>query len=322
MDWTPILNWLTEHGGRILLIIALSLALYYLLRHFVPIMVKKTVSRTMRGWPKTAIKKRADTLSAIFVDTGIVGVAVVAIFTILAEVGVNVAPALAGLGIAGIAIGFGAQSLIKDIFNGILILLENQYEVGDVVQIAGVAGLVEEVSLRRTVLRDLDGIVHSVPNGQIGVASNYAKEWSRVNMNISVGYGENLSHVIAVINKVGKEMAEDPHWGPLILKAPQVLRVDAFEDSGIAIKILGDTKPLSQWDVMGELRLRLKEAFDKEGIEIPWPHTKVFFGNAPFKTSVNALVEKESLTQPGAEPQDKRKTHRKLPPVAISQQED
>jgi len=100
-------------------------------------------------------------------------------------------------------------------------------------------------------------------------------------MNVSVAYGEDLSHVIEVINKVGKEITADPRWQPLILKAPQVLRVDAFEDSGIAIKIVGETKPLSQWDVMGELRLRLKKAFDSEGIEIPWPHTKVFFGNSP-----------------------------------------
>ncbi len=287
MDWTPTLNWLLEHGSRILLIVALSLALYYLLRHFVPIMVKRTVSHTMRRRPKTAIKKRTDTLSTVFINTGIVGIVVVAIFTIVAELGVNVAPALAGLGIAGIAVGFGAQSLVKDIFNGLLILLENQYGVGDVVRIAGIAGLVEDVTLRRTVLRDLDGIVHSIPNSEVGVASNYTKEWSRVNMNISVGYGEDLSRVISVINNVGKAMAGDPKWAPLILKAPEVLRVDDFGDSGIAIKILGDTKPLSQWDVMGELRLRLKEAFDKEGIEIPWPHTKVYFGNSLQTAGIN-----------------------------------
>ena len=312
MNWTPILNWLMEHGGRILLVVVLALVLYYLLRHFVPIMVKRTVSRTMKGKPKTDIKKRADTLSTVFVDTGIIAIAVVAIFTILAEVGVNVTPALAGLGVAGVAIGFGAQSLIKDIFNGLLILLENQYGVGDWVQVAGIIGLVEDVTLRRTVLRDLDGIVHSVPNGEIGVASNYTKEWSRVNMNISVGYGEDLSHVIAVINKVGEEMAKDPKWGPLILKAPQVLRVDALEDSGIAIKILGETKPICNWDIMGELRLRLKEVFDKEGIEIPWPHTKVFFGNTPLENSINKLVDKRSLAASGAESRDRRKKPRRL----------
>ncbi len=266
MVWTPVINWLSEHGLRILLIITISVALYYFLRHFIPIVVKRTVTGTMVGKPKSAIKKRTDTLSNIFIQTGMVFVGVVAIFTIVAELGINIAPALAGLGIAGIAIGFGAQSLVKDIFNGLLILLENQYGIGDVVKIAGIAGLVEDVSLRQTVLRDLDGIVHSIPNGEIGVASNYTKEWSRVNMNISVGYGEDLDQVIEVINRVGKEMTADLDWAPRILKAPEVLRVDEFGDSGIAIKILGETKPLAQWDVMGELRLRLKKAFDEEGL--------------------------------------------------------
>jgi small-conductance mechanosensitive channel len=280
LDWAPIVGWLSQHGGRILLVVILSVTLYYVLRHFVPIMIRRTVSHQMRGRPKTDIKKRVKTLSSVLINTGTTIIAIVAIFTILAEAGVNITPALAGLGIAGVAIGFGAQSLVKDIFNGLLILLENQYGVGDVVQVAGVVGLVEEVSLRRTVLRDLDGIVHSVPNSEVKVASNFTKEWSRVNMNISVGYGEDLNHVIEVINRVGEEITEDRHWSQFILKAPQVLRVDAFEDSGIAIKICGDTKPLSQWDVMGELRLRLKKAFDEAGIEIPWPHIKVYFANS------------------------------------------
>jgi small conductance mechanosensitive channel len=313
MDWTPVINWLLEHGLRILLIIAISVAAYYLLRHFVPIVVKRTVMGTMVGKSKTAIKKRTDTLSNVFIQTGMVFVGVVAIFTIVAELGINIAPALAGLGVAGIAVGFGAQSLVKDIFNGILILLENQYGIGDVVKIAGITGLVEDVTLRRTVLRDLDGIVHSIPNSEIGVASNYTKEWSRVNMNISVGYGEDLDHVIEVINRVGKDLAEDPDWAPQISKAPEVLRVDEFGDSGIAIKILGETKPLAQWDVMGELRLRLKKVFDKEGIEIPWPHIKLFFGNTP-EISIKRLAGQETPEASSDQQPSERKRHRKLPP--------
>jgi small-conductance mechanosensitive channel len=313
MDWTPVVNWLLEHGTRILLIIAISVTLYYLLRHFVPIMVKRTVSRTMAGKSKTAIKKRTDTLSSVFIETGMVLVGIIGIFMIISELGINIAPALAGLGIAGIAVGFGAQSLVKDVFNGTLILLENQYGIGDVVQIAGISGLVEDITLRRTVLRDLDGIVHSIPNSEIGVASNYTKEWSRVNMNISVGYGEDLDHVIEVINRVGKEMAKDPDWAPRILKAPEVLRVDDFGDSGIAIKILGDTKPLAQWDVMGELRLRLKKVFDKEGIEIPWTTIKLFFGQAP-EINIKRIVSQEiPPASPDAHPRE-RKKQRKLPP--------
>jgi small conductance mechanosensitive channel len=235
----------------------------------------------MKGEPETEIKKRCDTLSSVFVNTGIVIIAIIAIFTILPEFGVNIAAMLAGLGIVGIAVGFGAQGLIRDVFSGIFILLEDQYRIGDVVNVAGIGGLVEEINLRRTVLRDLDGIVHSIPNGEIKVASNFTKGYSRVNLNISVAYGEDLDYVIEVINRVCKEMAEDPKWSTDFVSMPQVLRVDKLGDSGIDIKILGDTKPIRQWDIMGELRLRLKRTFDEEGIEIPWPHTKVYFGNSP-----------------------------------------
>jgi small conductance mechanosensitive channel len=205
----------------------------------------------------------------------------VVFFMMLSEIGLNISPIIAGVGVIGIAIGFGAQSLVKDLIAGLFIIMENQYRKGDVVKIADTSGLVEEINLRRTLLRDLDGIVHSVPNGEIRVASNYTKGWSRVNMNISVSYDTDLTRAIEVINRVGKELAEDPDWMGAILTPPRALRVDNLGDSGIDIKILGETKPIRQWDVMGELRLRLKNAFDKEGIEIPYPHTKVYFGNAP-----------------------------------------
>jgi small-conductance mechanosensitive channel len=281
MDWTPVLEWLNAHGWRILLIIVIAAAIYFALRHFIPPFIRRAVRSSMKRKPKTAIEKRTKTLSAVFIDIGMVLIIIVAIFTILSELEINIAPALAGLGIAGLAVGFGAQSLVKDYFNGVLILIENQYGVGDVVTLAGITGTVEQVNLRRTVLRDLDGIVHTIPNGEIGVASNYTKEWSRINLNISVGYGENLYEVINVINRVGKEMAEDPQWASKILSPPQVLRIDSLGDSGIDIKILGETKSMEQWAAMGELRLRLKKVFYEEGIEIPWPHTKVYFGNMP-----------------------------------------
>jgi small-conductance mechanosensitive channel len=198
---------------------------------------------------------------------------------ILDEVGVAVAPVLAGFGIAGVAIGFGAQYLIRDLIAGIFIILENQYRVGDVVRVADIGGLVEEITLRKTVLRDLDGICHHVPNGEIKTASNFTRHFARVNLNVSVGYGTDLDHAISVIDRVGKELATDEKWRDVIKSPPKALRVDNLGDSGIDIKILGDVKPMEQWAVMGELRLRLKKAFDAEGIEIPWPHTKVYFGN-------------------------------------------
>ncbi len=277
-----MIEWLKLHGGRILLIIVIAALVYIILERIIPRFINRTVSLKMEGKPTVEIKKRSRTISNVIRGTLGLGLGVVALFTILAEVGVNIAPALASLGIFGLALSFGAQSLIKDLINGLFILVENQYGVGDVVKVGAIAGLVEDVNLRRTVLRDLDGVVHYIPNSEISIASNFTKEFSRVNLNIAVGYGEDLDHVIEVINRVCVEMAGEKEWKDKIIKTPQVLRVDKLADSGIEIKILGDTMPIAQWDIMGELRKRIKREFDKEGIEIPWPHMKVYFGDDTF----------------------------------------
>jgi len=235
----------------------------------------------MKGESKEGIKKRTDTLNSVLMGAVKIIIAIVVVFMILDEVDVPIGPALAGLGVAGIAVGFGAQYLIRDLIAGFFVILENQYRVGDVARVADIIGVVEAINLRKTVLRDLDGIVHHVPNGEIRVASNYTRHFSRVNLNIPVAYDTNLDHAINVLNRVGKELAADEDWRPVIKSAPQVLRVDNLGDSGIDIKVLGDVKPLQQWAVTGELRKRIKKAFDDEGIEIPWPHTKVYFGNSP-----------------------------------------
>jgi small conductance mechanosensitive channel len=284
------IGWLEESGIRILVIVVIAVALYFVLRHLIPMLIKKTVTQRMKGEFEEEIKQRSDTLSSLLTKICLGIIAILALVTILPEFGINITAMLAGLGIIGIAIGFGAQTLIKDYLSGIFILLEDQYDVGDVVRVAGIAGLVEEVGLRRTVLRDLDGIVHSISNGEVNTASNFTKGYSRVNLNISVAYGEDLDRVIKVINRVCKEMAGDPEWNADFITTPQVLRVDNLGDSGIDIKILGDTKPIRQWAVTGELRLRLKRTFDAEGIEIPWPHTKVYFGDV--------IPEMEKAQQP------------------------
>ena len=279
MDWQDITSWLTEHGILILFILLFSYIAFRLVKTTIPRLVQRTVRARSKGrHAKEEQARRSQTLSG-FITTAIgITIAAAAIFMVLSEVGIDITPLLAGAGVIGIAVGFGAQSLIKDFLSGLFIILEDQYSKGDVVRIAGIAGLVEDVNLRRTVLRDLDGIVHSIPNGQITTASNFTRNWSRVNLNIAVAYGEDLDKVMAVIDRVGQELAEDKYFGKLIRKAPQVLRVDNLGDSGIEIKILGETKPIKQWEVTGELRKRLKKAFDEEGIEIPWPHLKLYFG--------------------------------------------
>ena len=282
-----MLDWFMETGIRIAVIIVVALILFVILRFTLPLIVKRFVSRRMASDIEAEIKKRTDTLSSILINIVGIIIAIIAILTILPEFGVNITTLIAGLGVGGLAIAFAAQNLVRDFITGFFILLEDQYRVGDVVAVAGIAGLVEEIALRRTTLRDLDGVVHSVPNGKVEISSNMTKKFSRVNLDISVGYGENLDRVIEVINAVCHEIAEDPKWKPDLITTPAVVRVNNLGDSGIDIKIMGDTKPSRQWDVMGELRLRIKKTFDNQGIEIPWPHTKVYFGNTPATTNNN-----------------------------------
>ena len=220
-------------------------------------------------------QKRRDTLASLGVRTVGAIILVLSGCTILSEVGIDIAPVLAGLGVAGIAVGLGAQTLVKDLLSGVFIVMENQYGTGDVVRIAGVAGMVEEITLRRTVLRDLDGIVHSVPNGEIAVASNFTRGYSRVNLDVEVAYREDLDRVREVLDRIGAELAKDPDWSARILEAPKVLRVDSLGESGITLKGLATTVPIEQWNVAGELRRRIKRTFDDEGIEIPFPHRVV-----------------------------------------------
>ncbi|OGZ32674.1 MAG: potassium transporter KefA [Candidatus Niyogibacteria bacterium RIFCSPLOWO2_12_FULL_41_13] len=262
--------WLLNHGAKIAAIIIAS----YLIRKFARIFVERIVRKIIVSdhfLTKEAEKKREDTLIGIISGSISIVVLLMAALMILQELGIAIGPLLAAAGIAGLAFGFGGQYLIRDVISGLFIILENQYRVGDVVCFDGTCGLVEDISLRMTSLRDLDGTVHHVPHGEIKKVSNLSKHYARVNLNIGISYSSNLEHVISVVNEVGRELAEDAEWKEHILKPPQFLRVDDFADSAIIIKILGETKPLKQWDVAGELRKRLKIAFDKEGIEIPFP---------------------------------------------------
>lgn len=221
------------------------------------------------------IEKRRETLASIGGRTAGAVVLVLGSFTILSTLGIDIAPVLTGLGVAGIAVGLGAQALVRDVLGGIFIVMENHFGKGDVVRLAGVAGMVEDITLRRTVLRDLDGIVHSIPNGEIAVASNFTRGYSRVNLDITVAYKEDIDRVREVIDRVGAALAEDPEWSPRITEAPKVLRVDSLGESGVTLKVLATTRPLEQWDVASELRRRIKNMFDEEGIEIPFPHRVV-----------------------------------------------
>jgi len=222
-----------------------------------------------------AERQREDTLIRIFNGAKGIVILVIAVLTILKEAGLDIGPMLAGAGIVGLAVGFGGQYMIRDIISGLFIILENQYRIGDVITINDKGGVVEDISLRKTTLRDINGTVHHIPHGEIKIVSNQSKDFARVNIDIGIAYNSNLEKVIRVVNQTGEELARDPYFKELIINPPKFLRINEFADSAIIIKILGDTKPLKQWEVAGELRKRLKTAFDREGIEIPFPQRVV-----------------------------------------------
>ncbi len=277
-----VTGWLFEHGILILIIILVSYLTYVITRAVIPRIIDRFITVRGKGHrAKEELAKRSQALSStITYAIGIILI-VVTLFMVLSEVGIDIAPLLAGAGVAGIAIALGAQSLIKDLISGFFIMVEDQYGVGDVIRVAEVTGIVEGLNLRKTLLRNLDGILHTVPNGEIRLTSNFTRVWSRAHLNISVAYKEDLDRVMSLIRKIWEGMAEDPNWKlSLISKTPWLLRVNEFGDSGIIIKVVGDTQPVKQWDVMGELRRRIKRVFDEEGIEIPWPHVKLYLGES------------------------------------------
>jgi small-conductance mechanosensitive channel len=263
-------EWLSAHGVAILIILAVALLIHAFGGAFVGRLIRRAAALRHHR-PSDADLKREDTLIRIIRGTLRIAVWVMAALMILDESGVAIGPLLAAAGIAGLAFGFGGQYLIRDVISGLFIIVENQYRVGDVVCFDGTCGLAENVSLRMTTLRDLDGTVHHVPHGAIQRVSNLTKGYARVNLNVGIAYESDLEEVERVVNEVGKALAADPEWKDAVVSPPRFLRVDDFADSAIVIKILGDTKPIKQWDVAGELRKRLKIAFDKHGIVIPYP---------------------------------------------------
>jgi small conductance mechanosensitive channel len=194
----------------------------------------------------------------------------------LGELGFNLGPLIAGAGVVGVALGFGAQSLVKDFLSGIFMLIEDQFGVGDVIDVGEASGTVESVSLRTTRLRDVEGVVWHFPNGEIRRVGNKSQEWSRALLDVPVPYETNLKDAEALIQRVADEMAADREWSSLILRPPEVWGVERFDADSVAIRTVITTTPSEQWKVSRELRHRLKAAFDANGLEIPYPQRTVW----------------------------------------------
>lgn len=267
------LPWITSHGIKIIIILILAYVLHKVSKKAISKIIKKVIIE--KGNNKESEEKREKTLESIFHNALHIIIIVITILMVLQELGVNIGPLIAGAGIIGLAFGFGGQYLIKDIITGLFIILENQYRVGDIVEISGLSGIVERISLRITTLRDANGVVHSIPHGEIKTVSNMSKGISKVNIDLGVGYETNINEAEKIINEVGQNLIKDEKWSNSIKEAPKFLRVQELGDSAITLRITGTTKPGKQFQVAGELRKRLKEACDQNNINIPYPQIEI-----------------------------------------------
>jgi len=269
-------SWLTTSGIKIIGIL-------------IGLVILSQMSRWIAKWMEKFVyekdplqaseaKKRAHTLGNILRHAFLIIITFVAVLMILGELGIQLGPLLATAGIGALAIGFGAQGLVKDLISGFFIILENQYRIGDVIEVAGVSGLVESVSLRKTVLRDLQGKVHTIPNGEIKVVSNFSKEWSRSVLDLGISYRDDIDQIVDLLIRIGKEMESEEPYKSAILEPLQVLGVEKFDESQMVIRMMVKTVPLKQWDVGRELRRRIKIRFDEKGIQLPFSHRALIWG--------------------------------------------
>lgn len=238
--------------------------------------------------------KRAETLVRLLRQAIIIVIWVMALLIVLNELGVAVAPILASAGVVGLAVGFGAQNLVRDVISGFFMILENQVRIGDVAVVNGTGGLVEQINFRTLVLRDLSGVVHIFPNGTITTLANLTKQWSAYVFDIGVAYKEDTDRVVEILKQVGAELRADEHFGPLMVDDVEVFGVDAFADSAVMIKGRLRTLPIKQWEVGRQFLRRVKQAFDREGVEIPFPHRSLYFGEAS-KPVLAQLVEEAGM---------------------------
>ncbi len=266
-------QWLLVQGVHIAIILVLTLVALKAARHLSELVVYPAkIGRDQE------FQKRIKTLGSVVRYLLVVAILAVASVMVLKEIGIEVGPVLAAAGIVGLAVGFGAQALVQDVISGFFILLEDQIRVGDVVQIGDKGGLVERITLRMVVLRDLAGNVHYIRNGQIQVLTNMTKEFSFAVFDIGVAYREDIDEVVAVVREADEELRRDPQFKDDILEPIEILGLDKFSESAVIIKARTKTKPIRQWAVGRAFNRILKRKFDERGISIPYPHRTIHVG--------------------------------------------
>lgn len=284
-------EWLLTNGVSILVIIVVTLVLLKV----VGLLCRRIAKIMERKHADVEYQKRAGTLTGLIRWILRVGILAVALMMILEQFGLPIGPALTAAGVAGVAIGFGAQNLVQDFLSGFFLLLENQIRVGDVVVINGEGGLVEQITLRMIVLRNLAGNVIFIRNGKIDMVTNMTKDYSRYVFDVGVAYREDVDEVIGVLKAIDEEMRRDPEYKDDILAPLEVLGLDSFGDSAIVIKARTMTKPIQQWRIGREFNRRMKKKFDELNIEIPFPHQTVYFGKDKKGNSPPLNIEMENL---------------------------
>lgn len=289
-----VLQWLLDHGVKILVILIGMLALRTIISATTQRIVNMMVQRGMRGTTEERTD-RANTLAGVFHNAGTMTIMTGGILMICEEVGIAVAPLLGGAAVLGLAVAFGAQNLIRDYFYGFVILLENQYKLNDVLKIGDISGQVERITLRMTVLRDIEGRVHFIPNGKIDSVTNMTHGWSRALVDVAVAHKEDPDRVMEILLELAAELRRDEKFGPLITDDAEMLGVDNFTDSGMTIRFFVKTRPLKQWAVRRELLRRIKRKFNALGVEIPIPHRRVYHHpmGAPLALSDEDVVDAE-----------------------------
>jgi small-conductance mechanosensitive channel len=265
---------------KVVIILAIAIALNIIQKKMILRVIVVGIPK-IRAESQDQLAARSETMASVLRKVTAVIIWIIAFVMVLGVIEVNISPLLATLGVASLGLGFAVQNIIRDYLQGFFIVMEDWYRIGDWVTIAGMEGDVEKVTPRRTVLREINGTMHVIPNSQIQFASNHTRDWARINLYVTVAYKEDISHVYQVINGVCQELKDDPDFGTNLTTTPSAMRVSDLGDHGVDICIRGDTKPGEQWGLTGELRKRIKNRFDQEGIEIPWPHTKIYFGNTP-----------------------------------------
>jgi small conductance mechanosensitive channel len=262
-------TWALEHGVKVLVIALIG----YAIVRTTSLLVRRFEHQVSRGTTLDALEraKRARTLGSLIERVCSITVTVVSLLMILDQVGVNIAPALTGAGIAGLAVGFGAQALVRDIISGFFLILEDQVRVGDVASINGTGGLVEQINLRTIVLRDEEGAVHVFPNGAITTLANRSKDFSYYVIALAVPYNEDPDRVVEILRRVGAELQQDHRFGPFVLEPIEIMGLDSFDDWAMRLKLRIKTVPVKQWEVGRELRRRIRRALDAAGVNVPFP---------------------------------------------------